>query len=270
MMPERRGTMQGTIALVGSGEYLPPMEPVDRWLLQRVPGPPHVVSLPTAAGAEGRARVNYWMDLGVSHFQRLGAQAEGVPVIDRASAEDSGCAQRIREANFVYLSGGKPNYLYDTLAGTAVWGAILEVLNGGGVLAGCSAGAMVCGQRAVPRGRHPGFNLLPGAVIIPHYDELPHCDELPVRVASLLKVWLARRATLVGIDGNTALAVSQLHKDEIPPGSTPAIHRTIERSAREPLVPTALRLQIIGAGSVTIWGSSGPIRYCGGEELWWG
>ena len=45
------------LALVGSGEYLPPMDPVDRILLSRLPGPPRVVCLPTAAGTEGAERI---------------------------------------------------------------------------------------------------------------------------------------------------------------------------------------------------------------------
>jgi cyanophycinase len=232
--------MGGTLALVGSGEYLPPMERVDRWLRALLPDAPRVACLPTAAGMEGRARIQYWMDLGVNHFGRLGAAVEAVRVTDRASAEDAECAARVRAANFVYLSGGKPTYLYDTLAGTPVWSAILEILAQGGVLAGCSAGAMICGARAVPWGRHPGFNLLPGAVIMPHYDELPR------RFAHLLKVWLARRGTLVGIDGNTALVMS----DGAEGG--PA------------------RLQVLGAGGVTVWASRGPMRYGDGQAVPWG
>ena len=105
--------MRGTLALVGSGEYLPPMEPVDRWLLGRLEGEPRVVCLPTAAGTEGSERIAYWSRLGVEHFARLGARAEAVEVIDRASADDEGRAARIRAANFVYLSGGKPDYLFE-------------------------------------------------------------------------------------------------------------------------------------------------------------
>ncbi len=41
-----------TIALVGSGEYLPPMEAVDRDLIRRLEKPARVVCLPTAAGKE--------------------------------------------------------------------------------------------------------------------------------------------------------------------------------------------------------------------------
>ncbi len=137
--------MRGTLALVGSGEYLPLMEPVDRLLLARLAGEARVVCLPTAAGTEGAERIRYWSDLGVAHFAGLGARAEAVGVIDRESAHDASCVARIESANFVYLSGGKPQYLYDTLVGSPTWAAIMRVLEGGGVVAGCSAGAMICG-----------------------------------------------------------------------------------------------------------------------------
>ncbi len=60
--------MWGTLALVGSGEYLPPMEPVDRLLLARLGGEARVVCLPTAAATEGAERIRYWSELGVRHF----------------------------------------------------------------------------------------------------------------------------------------------------------------------------------------------------------
>ena len=53
--------MNGLIALVGAGEYLPVMEDVDRYLLDsvKVDGrAPHVVCLPTAAGQEGDESVD--------------------------------------------------------------------------------------------------------------------------------------------------------------------------------------------------------------------
>jgi cyanophycinase len=92
--------MSGTLALVGSGEYLPPMEMVDRFLLSQLKEAPRVVCLPTAAGNEGPQRLGYWARLGIEHFTRLGAQVETVGVIDRATAEDESLAARIRAANF--------------------------------------------------------------------------------------------------------------------------------------------------------------------------
>jgi peptidase E len=193
----------GTLALVGSGEYLPGMEDVDRFLLSRLAGPARVVCLPTAAGTEGAERIQYWIDLGVAHFQKLGVDwAEGLPVVDHASACDVTFARRIDEANFVYLSGGKPPYLYQSLAGTPVWDAITGVLERGGVVVGCSAGAMIFGERLLSGpGRMEatnGFGYLHKAYVIPHYDELPAV--VVQGAALLLRSW-----TMVGVDGYTAL-----------------------------------------------------------------
>ncbi len=162
------------LALVGSGEYLPPIEPLDRDLIARLREPPRVVCLPTAAGSEGPERIDYWMRLGVEHFTRLGAQVRALPVIDRSSADDPKLAAEIAGANFVYLSGGNPGYLYRTLAGSGAWEAILSVLAGGGILAGCSAGAMVLGEKIIGFPRlGAGFNFLPGVTVMPHFDEIP-------------------------------------------------------------------------------------------------
>ena len=192
----------GALALVGSGEYLPRMEPVDRYLMARLADPVDVVCLPTAAGAEGSERIAYWSNLGVGHFTRLGAHsASALPVIDRHSAQDEALAARVRSANFVYLSGGKPDYLFNTLIGTAVWAAINNVLERGGVVAGCSAGAMIFGAR-IPTGfftgTQKGFGFIENAFIMPHFDEIPGW-------ISRLAPALVKDLTLVGIEGNTAL-----------------------------------------------------------------
>ncbi len=193
----------GTLALVGSGEYLPPMEALDRWLMGRLNEPARVACLPTAAGTEGDERIQYWCNLGVDHFSQLGAaQAEAVRVIDRSSALDPGLAQRVRAANFVYLSGGKPSYLYGCLEGTPVWSAILEVLARGGVVAGCSAGAMIFGER-IPTSMfstnwQASFGLLPGTFVIPHFDEIPRMMLHGMRL-------VAGKLIVIGIEGSTAL-----------------------------------------------------------------
>lgn len=228
--------MNGTLALVGSGEYLPPMDAVDQFLLSRVEGERRVVCLPTAAGAEGGAVIARWSRMGVAHFTRLGAQAETVEIIDRATALEEGLAARIRAANFVYLSGGKPDYLYQALRETPAWAAILNVLERGGVVAGCSAGAMIMGA-AIPRFRltgmlQPAFNLLPGAVIAPHFDEFPRL------LVNLLK-WLIGPRALVGIEGNTALVCADSE------------------------------YRVAGAGGVTIWNRHHKVRYTDGQIVPW-
>ena len=188
------------LALAGSGEYLPAMEPVDRYLFSKLPGPPRVVCLPTAAGREGETRIGYWARLGVEHFTRLGAAVQSLPVVDRKSADNALHAGTIAAANFVYLSGGKPDYLYTTLQGSLVWEAILSVLARGGILAGCSAGAMVMGEKfyGFP-GWKKGFNFLPGMTVIPHF------GEIPVSIIKPLHLMTRNKLTMLGIEGNTAL-----------------------------------------------------------------
>jgi cyanophycinase len=224
------------IALVGSGEYLPPMEPVDRILLGRVPTPPRVVCLPTAAGTEGPERIAYWARLGEEHFTRLGAPVRSLPVVDRASANDPALAGLVAEANFAYLSGGKPAYLFATLEGSLVWEAILAVLRKGGLLAGCSAGAMILGEAFFgfsSRARNQGFRLLPDATVIPHYDEIPEWMIAPVRG------WISHGLTLVGIEANTAL-----FRD-------------------------GAQMEVLGSGGVTVWNRAGKIRYTQGAMPDW-
>ncbi len=223
-----------TLALVGSGEYLPPMQPVDRELLRRLGRPARVVCLPTAAGMENPARIDYWSRLGFGYFSRLGAEVESLPVIDRKSADDHRLAEKVAAANFVYLSGGSPGYLYSSLSGTQVWAAIQSVLAEGGTLAGCSAGAMVMGGKifGFPRSTS-AFNLLPGTAVIPHFDELPAWMVRPLR-------WLAGSSTtVVGIEANTALVVD---------GDV---------------------IEGLGSGGVTVMDRRGSTRFVQGEQISW-
>ena len=83
--------MNGLIALVGAGEYLPVMNEVDRHLLASVNTngrAPRVVCLPTAAGQEGDESVGRWLRMGVEHFQALGTEVTPARIIDRESADD--------------------------------------------------------------------------------------------------------------------------------------------------------------------------------------
>jgi cyanophycinase len=197
---------EGTLALAGSGEYLPGMNKVDQQLLERLPEPARVVCLPTAAGTEGEDRLRYWMDLGEAHFNSLGVQSvESLRVVSRDDAQNPELIRSVQAANFIYLSGGKPFYLLECLTGTPMLEAILDTLRAGGVVAGCSAGAMIFGERIPNRsfigGTQPGIGLLAGHFVIPHYDEVPFVLRfaIPHLVGSL---------TMLGIEANTVLACS--------------------------------------------------------------
>jgi cyanophycinase len=195
----------GTVALVGAGEYLPEILPVDKKLLERVNGAPSVVVVPTASAPDGEGVPERWARMGVEHFAQLGVTAEPIMLLNRADAENVEIATRLANANFIYFSGGKPRYLLETLQDTASWQAILNVFAAGGIVAGCSAGAMVLGSEVFDFPQVwrtiPALGLVPGIAVIPHFDELP----------SWLAGTIARskhKVTVIGIDGATALVGS--------------------------------------------------------------
>ncbi len=214
------------------------MARVDRWLLGRVAGEPRVALVPTASGNQGLRRVHYWLDLGVEHFSRLGAQVEPLDAPDRRAMLDERVAEHIAGCNFVYLSGGRPDYLHACLEGTPVWAAIRGVLDAGGVVAGCSAGAMIWGEKfpGYPRRVwpwHTGFCEIPGAFVLPHYDEVPGW------LARLVRASRLNRMTLLGIERDTAL---------------------VRRQGR---------FEVRGGGRVEVRGRSGALSYREGQTVTW-
>ena len=192
----------GTVVLVGAGEFLPGMDPVDRRLLAQLDGPARVAVVPTASVPDGPGVPERWARQGVEHFTRLGGAAEAVLLTNREDAHRPDLVAALARANWVYFSGGKPRYLRETLEGTPAWQAITGVHAAGGIVAGCSAGAMVLAGEMVDGpgwvGTRPGLGLVPGILVIPHFDELVG------RVSGLVSR-LHRDATVVGIDGMTAL-----------------------------------------------------------------
>jgi cyanophycinase len=202
--------MNGLIALVGSGEYLPVMDEVDRYLLASLNvQTPHVVCIPTAAGQEGDESVNRWSRMGIDHFKKLGADVNAIRIIDKASANDEQYIPLLEGADLIYFSGGNPQYLYETLNSSHAWSAMQKAWGNGAVYAGCSAGAMILSKR-IPSfrlaGTNEGFNIVPVQFILPHFDAIPVMFK-PLTFA--LKSQLKKDERLIGIDENTAL-VGQL------------------------------------------------------------
>lgn len=203
--------MKGLIALLGSGEYLPVMEPVDRHLLSSLNlngRRPRVVCLPTAAGREGDESVNRWSRMGIAHFEKLDAEVNALRIIDRESADDPQWESFLENADLIYFSGGDPGYLYQTMNGSRAWNAALHAWERGAVYAGCSAGAMIL-ARQMPRFRlaqtQAGFGVLPVEFIIPHFDAIPLVFK---PLVAALKGKLKADERMLGIDENTALVGS--------------------------------------------------------------
>jgi cyanophycinase len=195
----------GPVALVGSGEYLPVLEPLEKALLAG--RPPRYVQLATAAAPEGARSLRRWHDLGAEAAARIGAEQVVVPVIDRATAEEPAIAALIPGAGLIYLSGGNPAFLAETLRGTAVWAAILQAWQGGTALAGCSAGAMAM-SASLPDIRHPWRPALPGLGPATTVEVLPHFDRFTARMPDLVLRRVAgapEGVRVVGVDEDTAM-----------------------------------------------------------------
>ena len=201
--------MNGLIALVGAGEYLPVMEEVDRYLLDSVKADgrtPRVICLATAAGQEGDESVGRWSRMGVEHFSKLGADTEALPIIDRTSADDPQYEATLEAANLIYFSGGNPIYLFETMNGSRAWAAAQKAWSRGAVYAGCSAGAMILAKR-LPNFRNMGIGAANGFGVISADFVMPHFDHAgPFKaLVSLLQTQMKDGQRMIGIDENTAL-----------------------------------------------------------------
>ncbi len=205
----------GPVALVGSGEFLDVMTPVDAGLLEGRPR--RAVIVPTAAAREGDARVSYWLELGRRHFESMGVEPVPLDVRTRGDAEDPTTAALVEGAGLVYLSGGDPHHLSDTLRASVLWLAIVAAWREGAALGGCSAGAMALTSGApeelLPTGGAPrrapdhprvanGLGLVGGLSVIPHFDQM---ERLRPGALEWFASWNPVGTTLVGIDEETAL-----------------------------------------------------------------
>jgi cyanophycinase len=198
----------GAIALVGSGEYLPVMTALEGELLQAavVRGKREAfVQLPTAAGQEDSSSLERWHTLGQTQGQRLAVETHSLRLYTREDAFNPDFVEAIQDAGLIYLSGGDPNYLAETLIDTPVWESIVTAWSTGSSLMGCSAGAMVMGSEIIAfRKSHAtrGLGLFPMMQTIPHYDRF--LGWLPDRVsAAIMRV--EKGMNLIGIDEKTAL-----------------------------------------------------------------
>lgn len=195
----------GPLALVGSGEYLPVMRELEGSLLTG--RPPRYVQIATAAVPDGLETLHYWHELGRTQAEALGVEQVVATCANPAEANDPAVVDLIKGAGLIYLSGGHPDFLAETLRGTALWAAIVAEWRGGAALAGCSAGAMAM-TSWIPSIRHPQRGGTEGLGLLPHLRVIPHFDAFARRVPDLVTRYLHGkdpRVTLLGIDEETAM-----------------------------------------------------------------
>jgi len=202
--------MIGSLALVGSGEYLPAMASFEKSLIDDgiTNGKrPIYIQIPTAAGKETPDRLEYWKQLGKSQADRLGVDSIFLPIFTREDANNPEHARQIKDSALIYISGGDPHYLAETLMGTPLWDAIQENWRNGTSLAGCSAGAMVLSShipnfRLLKKAPTAGLNLLPELRVIPHFNKFFRW--IPESAAKVL-LHVPDDSILIGVDELTAI-----------------------------------------------------------------
>jgi cyanophycinase len=202
--------MTRSFALLGSGEFEPWSEEVDRWILDRVATPAGpVLILPTASAPEGDRVFDRWGDQGLAHFKGLAIPAEVLPLKAREDAERPDLMSKLAGAAMVYFSGGNPAYLADALRGTPFWKKVRTRIDQGLGYAGCSAGIACLGEVAPDSSRpdldrddwHQGLELFPRVHFGPHWDML---DAYVPGLRTIIEGAVPEDRTLFAVDERTA------------------------------------------------------------------
>ena len=202
--------MNGSLALVGSGEYLPAMTQFEKSLIHdgvKNGKEARYVQIPTAAGRESSDRLRYWKELGLTQATGIGVEATYLPVFTREDAFNQEFVDAVANSALMYMSGGDPHHLAEVLIDTPLWSAIIENWKTGASLAGCSAGAMVLSAhipnfRLLKKSPTAGLNLLPEVRVIPHFNKF--FKWIPESAAKVL-LHVPDNSILIGVDELTAI-----------------------------------------------------------------
>ena len=202
--------MNGSLALVGSGEYLPAMSQFEKSLIDdgvKNGKEARYLQIPTAAGRESSDRLEYWKELGLRQAKNLGVEATYLPIYTREDAFNQEYVDAVANSALMYMSGGDPHHLAQVLIDTPLWDAILENWKSGASLAGCSAGAMVLSAhipnfRLLKKVPTVGLNLLPEIRVIPHFNKF--FKWIPESAAKVL-LHVPDNSILIGVDELTAI-----------------------------------------------------------------
>ena len=225
----------GYILLAGGAEFRGQMATPDRQAIKLAGGAKTRLSIIPAAAAPDKNHQRAGQN-GVDWFKNLGAvNVSALPLIDRNSADDPAVVETLHRSRLIYMPGGFPRHLAQSLTGSDSWQAVLSAHRSGAVIAGSSAGAMVlCDHYYDPYEKNifSGLGLIPDACILPHHDTFG-------------KSWapgLAQRlpgAVLVGIDEETGML------NDGPTG----------------------QWQVYGAGGVTLYKNDRKTHYASGKRF---
>lgn len=189
-MPER-------IALVGGDEFCLGCEDMDLRILGLTEVTnPKVLIIPTAAAEENPEKA---VSNGIEYFRRLGARAEGLPVLNSKDAGNLELASYIGKTDVLYITGGNPEYLIKTLSRTIIIDEIINAIRNGIILVASSAGAMVLGTSMYRGTWQNGLDILNGIAILPHHELINSINTRLILNSAPNEI-----DTILGIDSKTA------------------------------------------------------------------
>jgi len=196
-------------SLLGSGEFQPWSEPVDRRLVAEADGDGRVLILPTASAPEGKDVFERWGSLGLAHFSRLDIPAEVLDLRTREDSDDQRLLAKLDGASAVYFSGGNPAYLAATLRDTAFWTTLRKRLDDGMGYAGCSAGVACLTETTYDSTSDdfeavfkPGLGVISRTLFGPHWDIV---DTWIPGASEFIVASVPEGNTFVGLDEDTAM-----------------------------------------------------------------
>ena len=159
--------------------------------------PSKVVVVPTAA-VTGPAKA---ANDGATHFGAVGGDSSMLMLLERSHAEDPDFFAPATLADVVYFTGGSPEHLLETVQDSAFLKAVLASVEGGSVLAGSSAGAMVMGsmmRRPRAGGWVDSLGIVPGVAVLPHHERRDQAE-----TSKELQESAPGGLTFLGIDART-------------------------------------------------------------------
>ncbi len=164
----RRIPGAGWLALIGGGEFsFEETEVADAaWLAKTGPG--GLGFIPAASGSD-----DYGRHFGVYLDEYFERQIDLLPIYRPRDARRAKNAQRIEECAAIYLGGGVPEALLDTLLATRCHDSLTAKLKDGGVVVAIATAAQAAGERLRGlrgKGLLDGFAWLPGGFVEPNFD----------------------------------------------------------------------------------------------------
>ena len=189
-------TMTGIIALQGGGPFKLHDE-LDRRLIAEVKAS-SVVVMPTADAFE---RPEDLIESAKEWAGRVGVTVQPLMVMRRTEALDPENAAIISRSQAIWLVGDNPIHLRSVVKDTPVWGAIVELLEAGGLVVGAGAPASaLCDPMIDPRGGALalGLGMIEGTAVITESEkETPDRHARTKKLANVPLIFLPSSSAVV-------------------------------------------------------------------------